>query len=343
MADIITILMDCNKKKTCSKFINASIPKRILEFIANNKSDTNLLQKLFQTLSTFYNLSSKSTLNQLEDNNYLTVINPIDIKIKYKLLHAINPHSVSSQTSVSPSMEEKTIEPCHNTTTSPTDSVTEKEIKSHEKQSNDSLELEQIDETMIADLDISEQENDDQDTEIVEDFETTEDEQSQPPISPQKRPRQLQSPTPKENVLSPQPPHATAAPPVKPIPSPSILNRSGSNSMTPIQVLESIENKVNSLNRQRSASKTKTDAPRSTIGDGSEMELVLDAISDIQSTIMNLQQQTLDMKTPQMIKKYVVEHHAPRYSGIEQQKLIDTETERIVKFYVHDTTNFNHV
>ena len=324
--------MNCNKKKTCNKFINASIPKRILEFIGKNKSDTNLLYKLFQCLSTFYNLSSKSTLNQLEDNNYLTIINPIDIKIKHQLLHAINPHSLSSQTSVSPSMEEKTIEP------------TDKEIKS-KNTTDDSLELDQIDENMI--VDISEQENDDDDTDIVEDFETTEDEQSQPPISPKKNGHRVsmndynQQPMPKE-LKSPQPPIA--------VPSPS-NHSSHSKQMTPIQVLESIGNQVNSLknspiiSRQRSSSKngrhSKSPSINGTIGDGSEMELVLDAISDIQSTIMNLQQ-TMDMKTPQMIKKYVSEHHAPRYSGIEQQNFIDTETARIVKFALTQNIVTNH-
>merc|ERR1711933_501222 len=66
------------------------------------------------------------------------------------------------------------------------------------------------------------------------------------------------------------------------------------------------------------------------VDSGGSMELVLDAISDIQSTIMNLQQ-TMDMKTPQIIKKYVSQHHAPRYSGIEDKAFIDSETARIMK------------
>ncbi len=54
----------------------------------------------------------------------------------------------------------------------------------------------------------------------------------------------------------------------------------------------------------------------------SEMELVIDLTNNLQ--------QNMDMKTPEMVKKYVSEHHASRYSGIEQQHYIHAQTARIV-------------
>ena len=335
---MIMVLMSCNKKKTCNKFINASIPKRILQFITSNKSDNNLLYKLFECLTLFYNLSSKSTLNQLEDNNYITIINPIDIKLKYQLLNAINPHSVSSQNSESPSIgEEKTFEPSHDDNKDNPD-LDDLPQKMNHKTTIDSLELEQIDENMIVDISEQEEQDDDDDTEIVEDIESTEDimehhnvndmednEQSDdscqpPPFSPNNniQHQHLEIVEDGSPTKSAQPPHATTT-------SNSSPNKSAhhSPSLTPIQVIESIGDKVNFI-RQKSHSAAET-------VDGSEMELVLDAISDIQSTINNLQM-TMDMKTPQMIKKYVSENHAPRYSGIEQQNMIDSEAARAVKF-----------
>eukprot|EP01083_Nonionella_stella_P099870 281008_1 len=281
MTDIIMVLMHCNPKKTCSKFINASIPKRILEFIAANKSDKDLLHKLFECLTIFHKISAQNTLNQLEENQYMEVISSIDgehHKIAQPLIHAIHPESISpSNRSIE---DEKTFESTNYV-------MNNMEVESKE------FELEHIDENlenMMAMVDISEQENA---STMNPDVETETESQT---ISP------------KTNDTPAHPPPANTTQ------HRATSDGSSMNDLPPIP------------RKPLPSANTHTHMRED---GGSEMHLVLDAIHDIQDTIMSLQQ-TMDKKAPQMVKKYVAEHHAPRYSGIEQQRYIDAETARIM-------------
>ena len=91
--------------------------------------------------------------------------------------------------------------------------------------------------------------------------------------------------------------------------------------MTPIEAMAVIGSKVAAFQ-----SRTMSLSP------ASDSDSVLAALDDIQSTILLLTNLNNPNQTTNdhSLQKYVAEHAAPRYSGLEQQTFIDEETQRIV-------------